>query len=335
MISVAIHWKKLVLCTLVLLLFVLTYFRADRKIFTPGLKEVEIRNGNEKFTFAYEVLDILDGANNARMSSAVDPNTRDIIKADTSGLFHIVTTFIPFDNEEIRKNLLINEDQLPTNQELEARMAEVVACLQKNLNHELVAFVHLLVFRDGAIAYLQSLNLKRSHKLIIHKMDETPTMLHELMYASKYLQGKMAIVSHQDNYIGEGWEKVDHNILKREHLMYALTRHIPPSKCPATLRAANCGENNLYLGSHDTFVFYVNGSLARHKLVEIDVTPNTSGVENVLIWIFKERFKYRVLNPCKVLIVYHMHCVPIREMGRERINVRGKNALVYFTYQLQ
>ena len=323
------------LCMLMLLLIILTYFRAARRFFSPGWKEVVIRNGNEKFTFEYEVLGKLHGTNNGRMSAAVDPTTRDIIRADKSGLFHVVTTFIPFDNEDVRKNLLINDDQLPTDQQLEARMAEVIACLQKNLNHNLIAFVHLLVFRDETVTYLQSLDLRSSHKLIIHKMDETPTMLHELMYASKYLQGKVVVVSHQDNYIGEGWEKVNHNILKRERLMYALTRHIPPSKCPATLRAANCGEDYPYLGSHDTFVFYVNGSLARHKLVEIDVTPNMSGVENVLIWIFKERFKYRVLNPCKVLMVYHMHCIAIREMGRERINVRGKNALVYFTDQLQ
>ena len=313
----------------------LIYFRDSTKVFSHGWKTLVLRNGQNKFHFEYRVLGTLDGTNQARMSSANDPGTRDILKSNDFGLFHIVTTFVPFDNTEVRKNLLLNEDEAPTDHQIEARMAEVIDCLQRNLNHERIAFVHTLVFREETINYLQSLNLENSQKLIIHKNEESPTMLHEFMYASKYLQGKMVIISHQDNYIGEGWQKVDHVVLKKGHLMYALTRHPSPSKCSATVTAANCGGDYPYMGSHDTFVFYVNGSLARHKLVEIDVTPNMSGIENVLIWIFKTRFNYRVLNPCKVLIVYHSHCVPIREMGRERINVEGKNALVYFTDQLQ
>ena len=311
------------------------YVKYSTKVFSPGWKTLILYNGNDKFIFEYEVLATLDGTNHARMSSAEDPVTRDVLKRDDIGLFHFVTTFVPFDNADIRSNLLINDDEPPTDQQIEARMAEITDCLQRNLNHKMIKFVHALVFREETIAYLQSLSLENSQKLIIHKNHESPTMLHEVMYASKYLQGKTVIVSHQDNYIGEGWEQVNHNILKRERLMYALTRHPSPSKCAATMTAANCGRDYPYLGSHDTFVFHVNGSLPRHELVEVDVTPNMSGIENVLIWIFKTRFNFRVLNPCKVLVVYHSHCVSIREMGRDRINVEGKSALVYFTYQLQ
>ena len=35
------------------------------------------------------------------------------------------------------------------------------------------------------------------------------------MYASGYLQGKTVIMCHQDNSIGEGWEKVDFTVLNR------------------------------------------------------------------------------------------------------------------------
>lgn len=333
-ISCNINWKtSVVLVALLLLLFL--FHKKKPKIFSPGKKTLIIRNGAERLRFEYEVIALLDGTNNARISSAKDPVTRDILKKDNSELFHLVTTFVPFDHEDLRGNLMINDESAPTDQEIEARMAEVLNCLQRNLNHKMISFVHILVLREESINYIQSLDLENSEKLIIHKNDESPTMMHEVVYVTKYLQGKTVIISHQDNYIGEGWEKVNQQTLKTKRLMYAITRHPSPLKCSATTTAAHCGEGYPYMGSHDTFVFYVSTTLPRHKLVEIDVTPNMSGIENVLIWIFKTRFNYKVINPCKVLIVYHSHCVSIREIGRERINVGAKNALVYFTDQLQ
>ncbi len=162
---------------------------------------------------------------------------------------------------------------------------------------------------------------------------ESPTMKHEIMYASKYLRGKSVIVTHQDNYLGKGWEKVNHKHLRSNKLMYALTRHNPPSHCPITSTAAHCDGDFEYVGSHDTFVFFVREAIRGRDLVELDVTPNTSGIENVLMWIFRKRLGYKVINPCKVLFVYHNHCVPIREVGRERINI-DKTAMAYFTDQL-
>ena len=31
------------------------------------------------------------------------------------------------------------------------------------------------------------------------------------------------------------------------------------------------------------------------------------GIENVICWSFKE-LGYRVLNPCEILKIYHLHC---------------------------
>ena len=263
------------------------------------------------------------------------PTTKDgLTQGESSRLFHIVTNFVPFNLKELRENLRI-DGKPPTDQQLEARMAEIVECLQRNLNHSKIARVHVLVFGEEAITYLQSLKLKRSHKLIIHKNDKWPTMMDQIMYASKYLQEKTVIMCHQDNYIGEGWEKVNHTVLKRERLMYALTRHPSPSKCKGTTELANCGDGFPYIGSHDTFVFYVNGPIDRSKLIEIDVTPNIHGIENIFMWVFKSKLNYRILNPCKVLLVHHIHCITIRETGRKRINVGEKNALASYTYLLQ
>ena len=328
------YWKRFGVVVIVTFLCMMIYLRKSKRAIS-GRKFIFLQDGKDKVKFSYYVIGSLDGFNQARMSTATDPETRDLMRKDHDGLFHLVTTFIPFDHEDIKSNLLINDDEQPTDAELEARMAEVTECLQKNLNHKLIAFVHVLVDLEETVNRLRQLDLRNSQKLIIHKDSESPTMKHEIMYATKYLNGKTVIVSHQDNYIGEGWEKVNRKVLQKRQLMYALTRHQPVSKCAATTTAAHCGEDYPYMGSHDTFVFYVRKKFPSHLLAEIDVTPNMSGIENVLIWIFKTRFKYDVMNPCKVLIVYHNHCVSIREMGRERINTEGKDALIYFTDQLE
>ena len=267
-------------------------------------------------------------------SSEIDSITRNALQEDDSGKFHIVTNFVPFNSKELRKKLLL-DGKPPTDQQLGARMVEILECLQRNLNNSKIANVHVLVFSEETITYLQSLELDNARKLIIYKNNNWPTMLDQLLYASKYLQGKTVIMCHQDNYIGEGWEKVSHTVLKRQRLMYALTRHPSPSKCKGTTTVAHCGGGFTYSGSHDAFVFYVNETIDRQKLVELDVTPNINGMENVLMWIFKMRLNYRILNPCKVLLVHHMHCIPIRETGRRRINDGGKSAWVPYTNQLQ
>ena len=258
----------------------------------------------------------------------------DEIGKDYFGLFHIVTNFVPFDNKELRKSLRIDAEP-PTDQQLAARMSEIFECLQRNLNHNKIAFVHVLVLHNETIPHAKVLKMRNSHKLIIHSNYKWPTMLDQLAYAYRHLQGKTVVICHQDNYIGEGWEKVNHTVLKRERLMYALTRHPSPSKCNGTINSFHCANGSQYVGSHDTFVFYVNETMDHQNLVEINVAPNVNGMENVLMWIFKTRFNYRILNPCKVLVVHHEHCISIREIGRKRINVGGKSAVVPFSDQLQ
>jgi len=251
-----------------------------------------------------------------------------------SRLFHIVTNFVQLNSKELRKNLYLGGGS-PTDQQIEARMAEIIECLQRNLNNSMIANVHVLVFGEESIIYLKSLKLENSHKMIVHKNDRWPTIFDQLMYASNHLQEKVVIMSHQDNYIGEGWEKVNPTVLKRKRLMYALTRHPSPSKCKGTMAMANCGEGFPYIGSHDTFVFYVNGPLDHHRLSELHITPNLYGMENILLWVFKTKLNYRILNPCKVLVVYHKHCIEIRERGRKRINVGKRSALAPYTDLLQ
>ena len=270
------------------------------------------------------------------LSSTTDPPIKGAPRQDDSEQFHIVTNFVPFTNKDLRKGLQI-DGKPPTDQQLEDRMAEILGCLQRNLNNSMIAYVHILVFSEETITYLQSLELKNNHKLIIHKNYKWPTISDQLLYASTYLQGKIVVMCHQDNFIGKGWDKVNHTLLMRERLMYALTRHPAPSKCPVSTSSFHCGEGDKYVGSHDVFVFYMRESLDRQQFVELDVTPNLNLMENALMWTFKERLHYRILNPCKVLMVHHMHCITIREAKRKNVNAyyKGMYLKVPFTDQLQ
>ena len=327
---VSVCCLKIATAILSLITLLLAFLAIQRYSLTTNIA----RYGDQVFFSTDELQSLFGDAKDGRLSSATEDVARDALRKNDIGKFHIVTNFVPFNSEGLRKNLRI-KGKPPTDQQLEARMAEVLECLQRNLNNSLVAFVHVLAFREEAITYLQSLEQRNSHKLIIHKSDRWPTMLDQIMYSSNYLQGEMVIMCHQDNYLGEGWDKVNGSVLKRERLMYALTRHPSPSKCNETMLSAHCGVGYSYIGSHDAFVFYVNGVIDRQKLVEVDVTPNMYGMENLLIWTFQSKLKYRMLNPCKVLVVYHNHCVGMRETGRRRINQLGKTATVPFTDKLQ
>ena len=270
------------------------------------------------------------------LSSSTDSLVKEALESEDFGLFHIVTNFVPFTSQDLRKGLQL-DGKPPTDQQLEARMAEIRECLQRNLNNSMIANVHVLAFGEETITYLESLKLSNSHKLILHNNAKWPTILDQLMYASKYLQGKMVVMCHQDNYIGKGWENVNHTLMMRKRLMYALTRHPAPSMCPGSATSFNCGKGYTYVGSHDTFVFFVRGPIDRHKFIELDVTPNLNLMENALMWAFKERLNYTILNPCKVLVVHHMHCISIREAKRKNIKAykKGMYLRVPFTDQLQ
>ena len=290
----------------------------------------------KRYCFSYFQSTYFDWHNEDGLSSSTDAVIDETLKSEDFGLFHIVTNFVPFTSQDLREGLLL-DGKPPTDLQLEARMAEIRECLQRNLNNSMIANVHVLVFGDETITYLLSLKLRNSHKLILHNNAKWPTILDQLMYASKYLQGKMVVMCRQDNYIGKGWEKVNHNLLMRKRLMYALTRHPAPSMCPGPATSFSCGQNYTYVGSHDVFVFYVHGPIDRKTFIELDVTPNLNLMENAVMWIFKERLQYTILNPCKVLLVHHMHCIAIREAKRENIKAfkKGMYLRVPFTDQLQ
>ena len=292
-----------------------------------------IRNVSQPQSLAINTKEFLLKANEAQLS--VKWSEEFELDLEDSGKFHIVTNIILSTHRHYSINLLYDSNRPPTNIELQKRQTEIEVALQKNLNHERVAAVHVLYYHPAVHSYLLRLQLANSHKLVLHLTRRDPTVAVNLDYIQKYLQHKTVMLVNQDNFLGDGWDKVDIATLRTQRIAYALTRHAVTQKYPCNAAvSASCNPGAVYLGSHDTFVFYVDRNFNETMLKDLDIVPSSAGMENVVIWYFEKLLGYRVLNPCKTLIVFHNHCVPIRQKFRKRYNLRGKNGMVPFSANL-
>ena len=276
---------------------------------------------------------IVVGKNKAQLSEKFS-NELELDIRD-SGKFHVVTNFILFTHRAYSANLRYDENLVPTDNQLIDRQKEVEKTLQINLNNELIAAVHVLFYHPAILVHLMELNLKNSQKLVLHLTRRDPTVGINLDYINNYLFGKYVILLHQDNFLGEGWNTIDFDEIRSQRVMYALTRHAISNQmgCNAAL-SANCNPGAMYIGSHDTFAFFMDKKFPMEMLKDLDILPSALGMENVLIYYFRNNLSYKVLNPCLVLKVYHSHCVPVRQKDRKRYNLKGKNGLAPFTNRL-
>ncbi|XP_012555614.1 uncharacterized protein LOC105844041 isoform X1 [Hydra vulgaris] len=259
----------------------------------------------------------------------------DELDVQDEGKFHVVTNLILVTHKHYSINLRYENNRIPDANQLQDRQTEIESTLQLNLNNDKIAAVHVLYFHPAVAQYLLKLPLQNSKKLILHLTKRDPTVGINLDYIQSYLKHKPVILMHMDNFLGSGWEDVDFTLLRTQRLVYALTRHSVTSKFPCNAAvSASCNPGTAYMGSHDAFVFHADRDFEKEMLQELDTGPNSNGIENVLIWYLREKMGYRVINPCLHLIVYHNHCVPIRDIGRKRFNRKGKNGLAQFTREL-
>ena len=257
------------------------------------------------------------------------------LDVEDDGRFHIVTNVVLTTHRHYNVDLLYDDNRRPTEIELQRRQAEIEVALQKNLNSKYVAAVHVLYYHPAVHSYLMRLQMENSKKLVLHLTRRDPTVAINLDYIQKYLRHKFVLLMNQDNYLGEGWDDVDISALRTRRVAYALTRHAVTERFPCNAaRSASCNPGAVYLGSHDTFAFYVDRKFSNNTLNDLEISPSSAGMENVLIWHLEKTLNYRVLNPCRKLIVYHNHCIPIRNSNRKRYNLRGKNGMVPFSEQL-
>ena len=276
---------------------------------------------------SFYIINTSDTRNEARISERW--SHQKLIFND-EGKFHIVTNIVLTTHLYYSSALLYKGSTIPTSVQLKERQMEIEEALQRNLNNERIAAVHVLYEHPEIHIHLLHLQLENSSKLVLHLTNSDPTLAMNLKYIQTYLMNKTVILMNQDIYLGEGWNKISISTLRSSKLMYALTRHLPIQSCP---RTASCDEKAEYVGSHDVFVFYVAANFSMEMLMGLEFGQNGAGMENVLMWYFENLMGYRLLNPCKIVYVYHNHCVPIRFAHYTRYNHK-KSSLAPFSSRL-
>ena len=297
------------------------------------LKSVVIKVGREQGVFTFYAYSPISGFNKAKILLDGCEKTE-----YTTNKIEVITSFIDFiRNEKYRQTIGdLAENNIANNDIIEARQMEVINVLQENLLHPNIGRIHMLVWNKDTAEYLRSLYLKNSEKLILRVTGKDIGLKEQLLYASQCLTDRIIAITNQDNKLGKGWNNTEyHRILRENDIMYALTRHSPiKTNCTWLYHVATCDDGREHVGSHDTFVLRAK-RWNEDIFKEIDsITPDKPGMENVFIWFFQTRLKYRVLNPCKTLFVHHHHCVPIRGVNRPRVNTDGRSVSIEFSSKL-
>ncbi|XP_012556114.2 uncharacterized protein LOC105844245 [Hydra vulgaris] len=263
-------------------------------------------------------------------------HTNSHLKEKDNDKFHVVTYFAMVASSFNRLNMRINKLHIPSQIQYEDRQREIENTLQNNLNNPLITNVHIIIYDLGAAQHLANLSLKNSSKLVLHLTCDDPSVESTFEYIQRCLMNKTIIIMHMDISLGTGWDLIKNYVLKLK-VMYALTRHSISNStfCDAT-NYGTCDFNSTYSGSHDAFVFHMKKKFDDNIMNDLDqFKPTNEGSENVLIWHFINTMGYKVLNPCRKVIIYHNHCIPIRSIERTRVDrAIRKTGLAPFTDQL-
>ena len=218
-------------------------------------------------------------------------------------------------------NLTFNNKRKPTAEETQVRAMEILNTLQSNLDNNLFSCVHALVKTSDDAKLLQQKQFRNSHKLFI-KIGGIITQKFAFSYATDCLKDHYVALTNQDISFGKGWEKLNFDLLRKRKVMYSLTRHTSKKNCLFSNIDASCNIKGKYWGSHDTYVFHTKEHIPEKKLkVLAQSSVWQLGVENNVMWTFKHEMGYTVLNPCKILVTHHEHCIPIRQKRRTRVKV--------------
>ena len=197
------------------------------------------------------------------------------------------------------------------------RQEEVVFCLQRNLLSPHVHTTHILCEDARDVLFVKALNLFMDWKLVFHILGRRMTYKDAFQYASRNLLGKNTIIMNSDNYVHEGFEHLDGNILANK-TMYALTRREIAEEGRKCNFEDFCAVNYSYRGSHDAWVFRLMAPVADDILDKINYPLNLMGIEQVLIFYFKTSEGFTVKNPCRILKIVHHHCKQTTRVTKDR-----------------
>ena len=168
--------------------------------------------------------------------------------------------------------------------------------------------MHILCEDNRTAPAIASLMSKYYKKLKLVNLGQRLHYKHALEYASKNLLMKTCVIMNSDCYIGQGFEKINQTILQNGTI-YALTRHGTKDhilNCSAT---DMCGPTSTYIGSHDAFIINLVKPIPNKILMKFDFRQNIYGAENAAIYFLQHFGKFIVKNPCRILHIYHNHCI--------------------------
>ena len=187
--------------------------------------------------------------------------------------------------------------------------------LVKNLAHPLVERVHLLTtnyhktferFREFCVL---------SNKLTVSEVESIDRARDPWDYIAENLLGKDVAFATADVYLGEGFEDVDATAMRRQKIMYSISRYVAPegALCGKKKRQSffrdKCKKDT---SSHDVFLFQIQQPFPEefYKMLQFNLVKH--GMEGRVMWLFHNVLDYCVLNPCLVLKIFHHHCSNLR-----------------------
>ena len=190
------------------------------------------------------------------------------------------------------------------------REKEYLTVLQRNLGHDLVSRIHVLTTNASETwERFNKFELPSQNKLLVSEVESVDLVRDIFEYISQNLVGKHVMFTNADIWLGNGFDQVDPLVMCKRRILYAITRQITEEE--------RCGMKDYclelqYMGSHDTFLFYLNESIPEQALKHLNFKFPARGTENVLMWVFLNELKYCILNPCSILETFHFHCSGLR-----------------------
>ena len=262
--------------------------------------------------------------------------------------FYLETTFRESSSEKLGKNktthkkLSIDLVIVPflkygnaSRGKLTKREQEYRTVMQRNLNHPLVNRVHVLT-TDPQETMRHFNNFTNQEKMIVTKVKSIARMRDPFEYISLHLVGKDAMYANADIYLGDGFDLVDPEVMSHQNIMYALSRQVSDKdRCRQKnfYNKDRCRELK-YIGSHDAFLFRLKKPLTEDFLEILKFNLPNLGMERVIMWAFHTKLKYCILNPCRILETFHLHCSGLRSHRKQPVNNATNSVKSPFTNKL-
>ena len=228
---------------------------------------------------------------------------------------------------------LFHLDYEASDQAIRQREQEYMTALQINLDHDQVKRIHILTTdADKLKQRLNDFKISNRSKVVIAKRKSLKMTRYIYDYISENLVGVDVMFLNGDIYLGGGFEHVDPIVMRKNKIMYTLTRQVKKEE--------SCGEwdkcrQRRYIKSHDTFLFHLTEPIPESALQHLNFEFASWGVENVAMWVFKTKLGYCLLNPCLILKTFHLHCSQLRNLSkRTRVNNATNTGETPFTKEL-